>query len=310
MLKNHRAIKKICLVIAFLSVQLLPLGAAKANDDANSLLGVTEAVNNYAQSVVKPRISQIPAKDRLRQYLAIINVLLDSKHGISSSGLKVPHFMGLAQKSGQQIIDRDSGLLDDLPENKREAVRILHNKYMVEHPAGIFFGPSAGDIIKYKSAFGCSHYARSFIAVVKALNLVNDPSDLRYVVSSKYDDYNKCVDLKGRGCPTINGHQFVFVNIESHWVALNTNKANDYVVFPKGFTPDINLKRTNIPIVFKKIPGVLFVLRKIGQDYNDDCGDSSLRALINISRSGDPGSTELNWGRFFLQKVLAWQPNK
>jgi hypothetical protein len=308
MLINQRKMIKFCLVMAMLSALTLPLGAeaeSGAAESKSSLLDVSGAVSKYAFSVVKPRISHIPAKDRLRQCLEIINVLLDKKVGISSSGLKVPEFMGLAQNSGQQAVSPDSELLDQLPADKRETIRILHNKYMLEHPAGIFFGPSASDIIKYKSAFGCSHYARAFIAVAKALNLITDPNELRYVISSKYDDYNKCVDMKGRGCPTINGHQFAFVKIGCNWVALNTNKANDYVVFPRGFTPDLNLENTNIPIVFKKIPGIILVLRKIGKDYNDDCGDSSLKALMNISRSGDSGSAELNWGKFFLQKNLA-----
>ena len=42
----------------------------------------------------------------------------------------------------------------------------------------IFFAPSADDIIKTKAAFGCSHYARSFIAVVKALGLIDNPENL------------------------------------------------------------------------------------------------------------------------------------
>ena len=217
--------------------------------------------------------------------------------------------MSLAQDSGQQAISPDSELLDDLPDNKREKLRILHNKYMLKHVTGIFFGPSASDIVKYRSAFGCSHYARAFIAIVKALQLSEKPTDIRYVISSKYDDYNKCVELKGGDCPTINGHQFVFAKIQNNWIALNTNKPNDYIVFPERFTPDINLKKTNIPIVFKKLPRIIFLLRKIGRDYSDDCGDSSLAGLMNISRSGDASSSELVWGKFFIQKNMPVQLN-
>ena len=306
--KNHRVIKKICLLIALLSLLLLPLGANAANDNPGadqSLLEVTQDVRNYAHNTVKPRLSHIPPNDRLLQFLEIINVLLDLKDGISSSGLSVPDFMGLAQDSGRQIVSPDSELLDDVPDNKREKLRILHNKYMLQQVTGIFFGPSASDIVKYRSAFGCSHYARAFIAIVKALQLIEKPTDIRYVISSKYDDYNKCVELEGADCPTINGHQFVFVKIQENWVALNTNKPNDYVVFSEGFTPDLNLKKTNIPIVFKKLPGIIFLLRKIGKDYSDDCGDSSLAALMNISRSGDANSSELRWDMFFLQKNMS-----
>jgi hypothetical protein len=308
MQRTHRHIKKICLTIALLSALLLPLNANAANIGPgadSSLLQVTKAVNEYAQNIVKPRLNHIPSEDRLQQFLEIINVLLDPKDGIASSGLSVPDFMNLAQKSGQQIVSPDSELLDELPDNKRENLRILHNKYMLKHVTGIFFGPSAHDIIKYRSAFGCSHYARAFISIVKALNLVENPVELRYVVSSKYDDYNKCVDLKGAQCPTINGHQFVLVKIQNNWVALNTNRRNDYVVFPEGFTPDLNLKKTNIPIIFNKIPGVIFLLRKIGKDYSDDCGDNSLVGLMNISRSGESNSSELGWGKFFLQTNIS-----
>lgn len=301
-------LKKCFVIIWLLLFTLLPKSAAQANDDAFTdypLLGVTEAVSSYARNIIRPRISHLPPNDRLLQFLEIINVLLDPEDGIASSGLSVPDFMSLAQDSGRQIVSPDSELLDDVPDNKRERLRILHNKYMLKQVTGIFFGPSASDIVKYRSAFGCSHYARAFIAIVKALQLIEKPTDIRYVISSKYDDYNKCVELKGGDCPTINGHQFVFVKIQENWIALNTNKSNDYVVFPEGFTPDLNLKKTNIPIVFKKLPGIIFLLRKIGKDYSDDCGDSSLAALMNISRSGDANSSELRWDMFFLQKNMS-----
>ena len=163
-MKNRRLIKNICLVIVLLSAPLLPLGAAAAGGAAGakpSLLEVTEDVNNYAQRVIKPRINHIPAKDRLAQYLEIINVLLDPKQGLASSGLSVPDFMSLAQDSDRQVVSPDSELLDDIPDNKREKLRILHNKYMLKHVTGIFFGPSASDIVKYKSAFRCI-YAQDY----------------------------------------------------------------------------------------------------------------------------------------------------
>lgn len=266
------------------------------------LLEVTDEIENYANETVKPKIGSIPQKDPLSQFLGIISILLDPKYGIFSNTLHPQDFMILAQKSRQQVIPSNSPLLSYLPEEKREIVRILHNKYMLNQVTGIFFGPSASDIIKYKYAFGCSHYARAFIAVVKALKLAKTPTDLRYVISSKYDDYNRCVELKGNNCPTINGHQFVLVNIKDNWIALNTNKNNDYVVFPKGFTPDMNLKKTNIPIVFKKIPGIVFLLRGIGRDYSDDPGDNSLVSLTNISRSGEAASSELVWDKFYIQE--------
>jgi hypothetical protein len=298
-------VKKYCFVsIALLFIMMTQISVRANTDNLThfSLLEVTDEIRIYANETVKPKISNTPQKDRLSQFLGIISILLDPKYGISSNRLAPPDFMILAQKSRQQVISPNSPLLEYLPERKREIVRILHNKYMINQVTGIFFGPSASDIIKYKSAFGCSHYARAFIAVVKALELVKTPTDLRYVISSKHDDYNKCVELKGNNCPTINGHQFVLVKIQNNWIALNTNRKNDFVVLPKGFTPDINLKKTNIPIVFKKIPGIIFLLRKIGKDYSDDSGDNSLVSLTNISRSGEATSSELVWDRFNIQE--------
>ena len=83
---------------------------------------------------------------------------------------------------------------------------------MQKNPADVFFVPSADDIIKTKAAFGCSHYARSFIAVVKALHLVANPEDIRYTISSKSDNYNQALDKRDKEL-TINGHQFVIVKI-------------------------------------------------------------------------------------------------
>ena len=107
-----------------MSALLLPLNANAANNGLgadSSLLQTTDVVKEYAQNIVNPRLNHIPSEDRLLQFLEVINVLLDPKDGIASSGLSVPDFMSLAQKSGQQIVSPDSELLDELPDNKRES---------------------------------------------------------------------------------------------------------------------------------------------------------------------------------------------
>lgn len=40
------------------------------------------------------------------------------------------------------------------------------------------------------------------------------------------------------------------------------------------------------------------MLRKIGRDYDDDCGDDSLGRLMNISRSGDPRDAVFKWEEY------------
>ncbi|MGD8562233.1 MAG: hypothetical protein PVG03_06855, partial [Desulfarculaceae bacterium] len=273
-------------------------GQEKDTTPRASMLEVTGAVKDYARSVVKPRLGKLDKQDQLARLLEVVAILKDPKIGISSNKVSPRIFMNLARGSVQDTVPPGSRLLRDIPQDKREMVRILHNRYMLDHPAGIFFGPSASDIIQYRFAFGCTHFARAFIAIAKELHLVESPAHLRYAISSKHDDYNKCVQLKGLDCPTINGHQFALVRIKDRWAALNTNALNDYVFLPQGFDPDQDIKKKNIPVVFKSLPGLVFLLRKIGKDFNDDCGDDSLLALMNISRSGDPASSALGWGAY------------
>ncbi|MDD5678795.1 MAG: hypothetical protein PHW60_12535 [Kiritimatiellae bacterium] len=167
---------------------------------------------------------------------------------------------------------------------------------MQDNPADVFFAPSADEIIKSRAAFGCTHYARAFMAVVKALGLISQPDDLRYVISAKADDYNRAqTDQNFRA--TINGHQFVIVRIDSQWIAINTSKGES-TALPAGFEPDSCAPPQNIPIRFQSYPGMVFLLRRIGTDWNDGCGDNSLSALMNISRSGMPDNSAFLWEQF------------
>jgi hypothetical protein len=167
---------------------------------------------------------------------------------------------------------------------------------MLSNPADVFFAPSADDIIKTKAAFGCSHYARSFIAVVKALHLVTNPEDIRYTISSKSDDYNKALDKQDQEM-TINGHQFVILQIDSKWIALNTSKS-EWTQLPDGFTPGSVVPPKNISIRFASYHEATFLFRKIGKDFNDDCNDSSLIALMNIYRSGNADNPNFMWEKY------------
>ena len=163
------------------------------------------------------------------------------------------------------------------------------------NPADVFFAPSADDIIT-KAAFGCSHYAGSFISIVKALGLIKEPEDLRYVVSSKADTYNQALE-KSDTEMTINGHQFVIVKIDSKWIAINTSKS-EWTAMPVGFSPGSVVPPKNIPIRFAAYPDVTFLFRKIGKDFNDDCNDNSLVTLMNIYRSGAANNSGFLWEKF------------
>jgi len=92
------------------------------------------------------------------------------------------------------------------------------------------------------------------------------------------------------------------VKVNSKWIAINTTKS-EITEMPEGFSPDSCTPPGNISIRFKSYPSdIVFLLRKIGKDYNDDCGDNSLSHLMNISRSGDPQDAAFKWERYVTAK--------
>lgn len=258
-----------------------------------SLIEVTPRIREYAINTVKPVLDSYAKRDKLSRLLKTSDILIDSELGIHANEIEPSTFIIYDKleklKLGFLITFR-------LSSEQKKILREWHSKFMPKNPANVFFAPSADDIIKTKAAFGCSHYARSFIAVVKALGLIDKPEDLRYVISSKADNYDKALE-KMDGEMTINGHQFVIVKIDSKWIAINTSKS-EWTAMPEGFSPDSLSPPKNIPIRFESYPDVTFLLRKIGKDYNDDCNDNSLAALMNISRSGDVQDSNFKWERF------------
>lgn len=262
-------------------------------DDDISLIGVTPEIRDYALNTLKPALDSCIRRDKLSLLLKISESLIDPEKGIHKNAIKPSKYIIYDKldkiKFGFLITFKLS------PEQK-ETLKSWHAKYMQKNPADVFFAPTADEIVKSKAAFGCSHYARVFIAVVKALNLIDTPEDLRYVISCKADDYNRAF-AKQDGKMTINGHQFVMVKIDNKWIAINTSK-NEWLAMPGNFSPDLIGPPKNIPIRFAAYPGVAFLLRKIGKDYNDDCNDNSLWGLMNIYRSGNAKDATFKWAKY------------
>lgn len=263
------------------------------SSEDSSLIEVTPGIREYAVGTVKPVLDSCSQKDRLSLLLKVCDVLIDPKIGIHTNEIKPSTYI-IYDKLDK--IKLGFLITFSLSSEQKQILKARHSKFMRENPADVFFAPSADEIIRTKAAFGCSHYARSFIAVVKALGLVDDPEDLRYVISSKADDYNRALEKKDSKM-TINGHQFVLVKIPSVWIAINTSKS-EWTAMPEGFSPALIKPPHNIPVRFESYPEVTFLMRKIGKDYNDDCGDNSLAALMNISRSGDAHVSSFKWERF------------
>lgn len=280
------------LLLAF--VVCFSIATAAFPEDKASLLAVTPDITAYATGTVKPVLDACPGRDELSLLLKVSEVLNDPEKGIGVHKI---------DPSGYFIYN----LFDKIwlgflyawkfsPE-QRNMLQRWHAKYMRDNSADVFFAPSADEIVKSRAAFGCTHHARAFIAVVKALGLIRRPEDLRYVVSSKADDYNRLLE-KGDHRATINGHQFVLTRIGSGWVAINTSKS-ERTAMPADFSPDSLMPPQNIAVRFESYPArIVFLLRKIGKDFNDDCGDDSLSHLMNISRSGDPQDAAFKWDKF------------
>jgi hypothetical protein len=258
-----------------------------------SLLEVTPRIREYAINTIKPVLDSCTKRDKLSLLLKISDILVSSELGIHINEIEPSTFIIYDKLEKLKLGFLISFKLS--PEQKN-ILKEWHSKFMYKNPANVFFAPSADDIIKSRAAFGCSHYARSFIAVVKALDLMDSPEDLRYVISSKADDYDKALE-KMDSEMTINGHQFVIAKIDSKWIALNTSKS-EWTQLPDGFIPDSIVPPKNIPIRFESYPDVTFLLRKIGKDYNDDCNDNSLAALMNIYRSGDINDPNFKWEEY------------
>lgn len=260
------------------------------------LLAVTPKVEHYSSTIVLPRLNDKRDHDRLTQLLLVSKILIDPHDGVSVNKMDPGKFMlyNMLSKAGLGALST-TGLS---PVQKKILGR-WREKYMQANPADVFFAPSADEIIGTRAAFGCTHYARAFIAVIKALGLISRPEDLRYVIASKADDYNHALENQDFSA-TINGHQFVIVRIDSQWTAINTSKG-EITPLPPGFDPDSYGPPHSIPIRFQAYPDVVFLFRKIGTDWDDGCGDNSLSALMNISRSGATDNSAFLWEAFVFR---------
>lgn len=261
--------------------------------DEGSPIEVTPIVKKYAFNVVKPNLDAYGKKDTLSQLLKVSEIMTDSELGVHTNAIEPSTFIIYDKLETLKL-----GFLYTftLSSEQKQILKTWRSKFMSSNPADVFFAPSADDIIKTKAAFGCSHYARSFIAVVKALHLVANPEDIRYAISSTSDNYNQALVKRDKEM-TINGHQFVIVRIAGKWIALNTSKS-EWTQLPDGFTPDSVIPPRNISVQFTSYPDVTFLFRKIGKDFNDDCNDNSLRSLMNIYRSGDANNPNFEWEEY------------
>lgn len=286
-------------LISFSCAASPPQSSIKDNE---SLVEVTPDVMEYVSQTVSPVIAAYPKKDKLSVLLKISEILIDPEIGVDVNRIKPSTYI-IYDKLDK--IRLGSIISCKLSSKQKNILKDWHSKYMQNYPADVFFAPSADEIIRNKAAFGCSHYARAFIAVVKALGMINHPENLRYAISCKSDNYNQALEKLDRKA-TINGHQFVMIKIDSKWTAINTSKS-DWTAMPEGFSPEFIAPPDNVPVRFASYPGVTFLLRKIGNDYDDDCNDNSLTSLMNIYRSGNAQCSDFKWEKFVDTDIKSTQ---
>ncbi len=254
---------------------------------------VTSEVKEYANSVVKPLISGIPNEDKLSMLQKVSEIILSKEHGVNSNAVEPSKYIYY------DILDTlKLGFLVtfNLSSRQKQNIKNWHARYMSDTAADVFFAPSASEIIKDRAAFGCTHYARVYIAIIKALKIINNPSDLRYAVTCVARDYNKAYKRQDYKM-TINGHQFVMAKIDHRWYAINSSKS-EIIEMAMDFSPDKISPPNNTAIQFPSYPEVTFLFRKIGKNYSDNIQDDSLKKLMNIYRSGEINNRSFSWNEY------------
>ncbi|VEN72769.1 conserved hypothetical protein [Candidatus Desulfarcum epimagneticum] len=254
---------------------------------------VTSEVEEYANSVVKPLIANVPNEDKLSMLRKISEIIISREHGVNSNAVEPSKYIYY------DIFDTlKLGFLVtlNLSFHQKQNIKNWHAKYMSDTAADVFFAPSASEIIKDRAAFGCTHYARVFIAVVKELKIIDNPGDLRYAATCVAKDYNMAYKRQDYEM-TINGHQFAMVRIGPKWYAINTSKG-ETVEMSMDFSPDKISPPNNTAIQFQSYPEVTFLFRKIGKNHSDNIQDNSLIKLMNIYRSGENNRQSFSWSEY------------
>ncbi|MCK5106969.1 MAG: hypothetical protein KAI33_06210 [Elusimicrobiales bacterium] len=291
--------EKILLLISLTFIFLPGISFA----ECPSLLTVSPDIKEYALNISSGFKSDFSIESKIKHIIKYIH----GENGLNPKVFSPNGFFNLhAAFKGKNI--KRIGKIKDLPKFKKPDISVIkayaqiYNKYMVPNAREIVFAPTASDIIKHRMAFGCTHYARAFIAIAKALKLFK-PEDIRYVVSSSHTDYNKACSSKGAvydGPDTINGHQFVLLRYDNSWWFINTSNK----IFEKVPAKNLDYRKQNLTVKFpsyaknKGSGHNILLVRYIGKNFNDGTCDNSFDNLMNISVSGKIDNNVCLWPEY------------
>lgn len=266
------------------------------------LLAVTPSIGKYASDIAATFKTGDSAEDKVKAVIAYMH----GKNGIGTANFSPDIFIRLhtAFKGGKITRPEEAAKAIGLPKTgsaARTAYNEIYDKYAVPDFRGVFFAPTASDIIEHRMAFGCTHYARAFIAIAKALKLFS-PADMRYVIASSHKDYGNACPVKSSQASgiTINGHQFVLLRYNSHWWFVNTSNKD----FEKVPAATLNYLENNLIVRFPSYAKNsnsghnMLLVRYIGESYDDGACDNSFDRLMNISASGKIDSDICLWKRY------------
>lgn len=147
----------------FVILCIFPPTRAFSEDDV-SHINVTQTIKDYASNTVKPVFDSYAKHDKLSLLLKVPEILIDPQIGIHTNEIKPSNFIiyDMFEKLKLGFL-----ITFSLRSEQKIVLESWHLKYIQKNPADVFFAPSADEIVKTRTAFGSSHYARSFIAVVK-----------------------------------------------------------------------------------------------------------------------------------------------
>ncbi len=276
--------------IIFLYGAIIAVGL-KAHGSAECAL-LLEA-GEYIQAYVK---AIEPALKKSKSQSQSLQIILDAVHKkvpINGNHIDLKTVDSIFRKFGSKEVS-ETELAKDVSTEQRTLYLELHNKYSRYGVDRLFFGPSAEDVVRFKMAFGCTHYARSLMTIIKELKILPE-KNLKYVAAVSAADYKKICESSSDEVMA-NGHQFLLVKLDKSWSYWNTSNPTLELIPASGWE---NWKNHNIAILFpshSNLPagGKLFI-RAIQKSNLDLICDDNLERLRNIYRSGSPADKDCKW---------------
>lgn len=247
----------------------------------------------YAKAYLNPLEEELKnAKTQSEQ----LRIILNAVHGTNRLNANLPDLAkveSVARQFGRRTIEA-SEKIPGVKEHEHETYREIHNRYSRYGVSKLFFGPIAEDVIRFKIAFGCSHYSRAILALIRSSGII--PADeVKYVVAVSTADQLKVCTVNAEE-DMANGHQFLLLKLDGKWNYWNTSSPALELIPTKHQSPRMLLNTVVKFASLHKMPdeGRVVVRAIEGEDTDPIC-DGTLAELRNIYRSGKASDPICRW---------------